>query len=336
MWDSGSYYRVVSRTAGLYGSCATNIHAVFPMLEAHGSIPAFRSQLQDWLGLCSPLHTEYDVSMLRFWVRDAFDSLAMGNYPFATSYIGGSYNRPLPPYPARVACSHLSESTLAQAPEKLFPALRRAVAVLYNATGDGKCFDLPAYPTSLDPAKPMDGIWDWQWCDIPTPACFSFRSNPWRFCSAIYVDVLCRCTEAMPDSYWFSTDGKSDMFWPNPYNQTLIDTHCEAAWHVRSRPEWVAAEYGGRGILRGASNIVFSSGSFDGWSSAGIATNDTAKSVHSFLIEGGGHHLDLFWSNPADPASVVAVRSFELAQVAKWVQDDVAQPQAQAWGDNIQ
>jgi lysosomal Pro-X carboxypeptidase len=155
---------VVSRTAAHYSAaCAANIRAAFPLLDVHGTSPAFRTQLKGWLGLCSPLETAYDVSMLHFWVRDAFDSLAMGNYPFATDYIGGSYAHPLPPYPVRDACSHLADSALAGSPSKLFPALRLAVAVLYNATGGGDCFDLPAYPTSTDPVKPIDGIWDWQW-----------------------------------------------------------------------------------------------------------------------------------------------------------------------------
>lgn len=29
------------------------------------------------------------------------------------------------------------------------------------------------------------------------------------------------CTENMPDSFWFTTDGVRDMFWPNPYINPL-------------------------------------------------------------------------------------------------------------------
>ena len=39
---------------------------------------------------------------------------------------------------------------------------------------------------------------------------------------------------------------------------------------------WIPAEYGGRQLLQGHSNIVFSSGSFDGWSSGGVASNDSS------------------------------------------------------------
>jgi len=108
--------------------------------------------------------------MLRYFLRDAFDSLAMGNYPFPSDYIAGDFSHPLPAYPFKHACSSLMAPLVKG---QLFPALRKAVAVLYNATSDTECYKLPVYPTSSDPGQPMDGIWDWQWC-----------------------------TEQLPDSYW--------------------------------------------------------------------------------------------------------------------------------------
>ena len=76
---------------------------------------------------------------------------------------------------------------------------------------------------------------------------------------------LGRCTEQLPDSFWFTTDGVRDMFWPNAYNQSLVDEHCASVWRVRPRVRWITDEYGGRNLGVGASNIVFSSGSFDPW-----------------------------------------------------------------------
>ena len=94
-----------------------------------------------------------------------------------------------------IACGFLSDASLpSQPPSSLFSAVRHAVSVFYNVTQDQPCFELPDYPTALTPGSPMDGLWDWQWC-----------------------------TEQLPDSYWFSTDGTRDMFWDNPYNQTLVD-----------------------------------------------------------------------------------------------------------------
>merc|ERR1712187_335019 len=144
-------------------------------------------------------------------------------------------------------------------------------AVLYNVSGRSTCFELPNYPTPTTPGAPMDGLWDWQWC-----------------------------TEQLPDSYWFTTNGNGgkfgDMFWDNAYNQTLVDQHCELAWGVRPRDAWIAEEYGGRRLGVGHSNIIFSSGGFDGWSSGGVATNLSASLV-AVLIPDGGHHLDLMFSH---------------------------------------
>jgi hypothetical protein len=41
--------------------------------------------------------------------QGAFDSFAMGNYPYPSYYIGGTPDTPLPAWPMRVACAFLSE-----------------------------------------------------------------------------------------------------------------------------------------------------------------------------------------------------------------------------------
>ena len=143
------------------------------------------------------------------------------------------------------------------------------------------------------------------------------------------------------------------MFWHNEYNQTLVNAHCEQAWGVTPRTiggaspgnqAWIPAEYGGRQLLQGHTNIVFSSGSYDGWSSGGVASNDSAAGLYSFLIKGGGHHLDLMFSHPHDPPAVRHARKFELEQIGNWLaeygrmmsngQGGIAR--ARSWGDALQ
>ena len=80
------------------------------------------------------------------------------------------------------------------------------------------------------------------------------------------------------------------MFWMNEYNQTLINEHCQDVRKVKPRQHWIRNEYGGRNLLQGHSNIVFSSGGFDGWSSGGIATNVTKHDLSAIMIRRGGHH----------------------------------------------
>ena len=208
-WNSGSYYAVITNTAKFYSNfCAGNIAAGIESVGKVGATAAGRMRLQTEFGLCAEPKNDYEVSMLRYFLRDAFDELAMANYPFESDYIGGNAAHPLPRYPFGQSCQPLMHDlTNPKDAAKLFPALRKAVAVLYNATFDVGCYTLPVYPTSVDPSQPMDGLWDWQWC-----------------------------TEQMPDSYWFSTFGGSrDMFWSNPYNQTLVNAHCREAWGVEPR-----------------------------------------------------------------------------------------------------
>lgn len=97
---------------------------------------------------------EEAVEALRLWLLGAFDSLAMGNYPFASAYISGDPAHPLPPWPMRVACARL-HGVGGPGPEPRLAALREAVAVLYNASGAARCYSL----AQVGPAAGADDIW---------------------------------------------------------------------------------------------------------------------------------------------------------------------------------
>ena len=75
--------------------------------------------------------------------------------------------------------------------------------------------------------------------------------------------------------------------------------------------------YGGKDITS-ASNIVFSNGLLDPWSSAGVLQNlsDTLLAV---IIDLGGHHLDLFFPTKNDPESVIKAREIEEQEIRKWI-----------------
>lgn len=49
----------------------------------------------------------------------------------------------------------------------------------------------------------------------------------------------------------------------------------------------------------------------------------------ALLIEEGGHHLDLMWSTPDDPAEVQAVRQMELGYIKRWIEEAVVEEQKQ-------
>jgi lysosomal Pro-X carboxypeptidase len=295
-WDSAGYYAVITRDASAAGgasdACSANIRSVWPLIFEDGQSVAGRQRLTESFALCSPLRSEDDAAALAFWIRGIFDTLSIGNYPYPSSYLTAGAVV-LPAHPVRVACSFLSERFPSTKVE-IYSALKAAAAVLANATADLTCFDVAPNPYS-HPAAPYDGIWDYQ-----------------------------RCAEMLPDSFWFTANGASDMFWPVAQNFTFAVEHCRRAWGVEldeSTSDWIAIAHD---IPRFSytSNIVFSSGDLDPWSSAGILESPSPeRSLISINISDGAHHLDLMFAHASDPPSVLHARAVELAMIQKWISE---------------
>ncbi|KAA0185755.1 hypothetical protein HAZT_HAZT010196 [Hyalella azteca] len=124
------------------------------------------------------------------------------------------------------------------------------------------------------------------------------------------------CTEmVMPMCY----DGKNDFFEPQAWNLTEFSETCVKKWDVRPEPYKMEQMYGGRN-LKYASNIVFSNGLLDPWSSGGVL-EDVNESVVSVIIPEGAHHLDLRSSERADPKSVIQARDVHKANILKWISE---------------
>jgi hypothetical protein len=54
------------------------------------------------------LNTTQDVHHLAEWAKDAFDYMAMGNFPYPSSYLMNGAST-LPAFPVRVACSYMTD-----------------------------------------------------------------------------------------------------------------------------------------------------------------------------------------------------------------------------------
>jgi lysosomal Pro-X carboxypeptidase len=293
-WDTQAYYgRITADATSAGGSpdqCAQNIRSLWQPLFADAQTVEGRARLSTAFRTCSPLASADDGLALAFWVRGGFDGMSMGNYPYPSDYI--SYPATLPAFPVRVACSHLASTP--PTVEELYSSIADAVGVLVNASGSLSCFPIDPNPYT-HPAQQYDGIWDYQ-----------------------------QCTEWQPDSQWFETrGGAEDMFWPQPYNASFLVEHCAAAWNVtvtELSKGWMATSFNLPSLSGGGSNIVFSMGSFDPWGSAGILTSpDPDRLLISLNITGGAHHLDLMFSDPADPPSVTQAREVEMQLVATWI-----------------
>lgn len=53
----------------------------------------------------------------------------------------------------------------------------------------------------------------------------------------------------------------------------------------------------------------------------GGITEDVSDSVVAVLIEEGAHHLDLMFSHPDDPVSVIEARALEKAHIKRWLSE---------------
>ena len=69
---------MITQTAKHYSlACADNVRAAFPALDVTGGTAAGRTSLAKLFGLCKTPDAS-EVAMLKFFIRDAFDSIAMG------------------------------------------------------------------------------------------------------------------------------------------------------------------------------------------------------------------------------------------------------------------
>jgi hypothetical protein len=122
------------------------------------------------------------------------------------------------------------------------------------------------------------------------------------------------CTE-MP--FPMGANGKTDVLRPRPYDFGEFTDCCLKKFGVKPNPTWIPTQFGARDVS-GASNIFFSNGNLDPWSSGGVLSVDE-PSLQAFVIDKGAHHLDLRFSNEADPESVREARALEYAAILLWV-----------------
>lgn len=197
---------------------------------------------------------------------------------------------PLPGWPVTEACKKMSTqvhfmSMYNASSNNLLDGLLQVANVYYNYTGQVPCTNL------TQPDSPYLGDLGWSY----------------QACTEMIMPV--------------GSNGVTDMFPFMPFDMKSYLLQCEKQWGVIPKPRWVETHYGGRGRgldLKYASNIVFSNGDLDPWSSGGVTTS-VSDSVVAVMIENGAHHLDLRFSNPADPQSVKDARRIEVEHIAKWV-----------------
>ncbi|XP_076371487.1 lysosomal Pro-X carboxypeptidase isoform X1 [Tachypleus tridentatus] len=223
--------------------------------------------------LCSSL-THESLEDFISWLKETWQFLAMTDYPYPTSFLV-----PLPAYPIKAACQHLSGKPLDE--RSLLLKIYKAVSVFQNYTGDIRCFNI----SQTGGQSLGERGWDFQSCtEMVMPMC---------------------------------SDGRKDMFEPNPWNLTQYAQKCSKDWGVTPEPYKIQEMFGGRNISFG-SNIIFSNGLLDPWSGGGILKS-LSESLVAIIIPGATHHLDLRSANSRDPPSVIKARYLEEKIIKKWL-----------------
>lgn len=193
-----------------------------------------------------------------------------------------SFLAKLPANPVNVSCQILLEAT-----DKL-RGLADAAGLLYNGTkGTLSCYDIDK---------------EFIECADPTGCGLGLDSLSWDYQAC--TEMTLKCT----------TNNISDMFPPSEYN---IDEYCLKKWGVTKRTEWMRTQYWGEAIET-ASNIIFSNGDLDPWSTGGVL-HDIGDNLIAILIKGGAHHLDLRGTTSDDPPSVTEAREKEKKIIEKWI-----------------
>ena len=110
-----------------------------------------------------PLATREDAQLVADWASAAFDSCAMGMFPYPSSYLLNG-DAELPAWPVRAMCAgKLSAANLTGV--AALEALAEGISVYFNATGDSVCYDPLGGGGSSSDATDEDGsLWGWQYC----------------------------------------------------------------------------------------------------------------------------------------------------------------------------
>ncbi|KAI5411556.1 uncharacterized protein LOC127086147 [Lathyrus oleraceus] len=128
-----------------------------------------------------------------------------------------------------------------------------------------------------------------------------------------------RCTEiVMP----IGITGNSTMFQPMPFSLKNYAKKCKKDFGVSPRPHWITAYYGGHNmklvLRRFGSNIIFSNGLRDPYSSGGVLKNLSDSLVALSTVK-GTHGMDLMAASESDQDWLTEQRKKEVEIMHGWI-----------------
>uniref|UniRef100_A0A7N0UQQ9 Lysosomal Pro-X carboxypeptidase n=1 Tax=Kalanchoe fedtschenkoi TaxID=63787 RepID=A0A7N0UQQ9_KALFE len=114
------------------------------------------------------------------------------------------------------------------------------------------------------------------------------------------------------------------MFYPNPFILANFSDSCMRKYGVRPKADWIISYFGGQDIKlvlkRFGSNIIFSNGLIDPYSSGGVL-EDLSDTLVALKAQQGSHCFDLYPASGNDPEWLVKIKAEEVKIVAAWLED---------------
>jgi len=112
------------------------------------------------------------------------------------------------------------------------------------------------------------------------------------------------------------------IFAPHVFDLKNYSEKCKSLYGVLPRANWITTEFGGHNIRRVlkrfASNIIFSNGLQDPYSSGGVLQS-ISESIIALTTDEGIHCQDMHYSSNQDPESIREQRSKEVEIITKWI-----------------
>jgi len=221
-----------------------------------------------------------------YWLDSALSYMAMGNYPYASSYILNGAGI-LPAFHVRVACESLAvDMSNDDLVEEWLTGLASFAGVYYNYSKTLECNRMSS-PVNKE-SMIVNTLWNYQ------------------YCSQIFM-----VGGQGPDKY--------DIYWDNPWDGDAAAQRCLDEYGFHSDRYHFFLDYGTpKDWAKDASNIVWSQGEYDPWRGGGL-TEDLNDSLLAFVIPEAAHHLDLFFAHENDTDAVIAAREREVNEIHRWV-----------------
>jgi hypothetical protein len=282
--DLDAYWRVVTKdataAAGAAAGCDVNINKALTLAMQLLATPSGAQIVARVFKLCKLPKSPEEFG---YFVQAAFDEASMGSYAWKTDYIFGTASHPAPVYPMRVMCEQMVPAS--GTTEGLLQQLYAAVSVVQNVTEDVPCYDVNNVGQSVTTPK-----WDFLVCS-----------------EGLFNEIPYFPARGMP----------ADMFWKQNYSYARLVEHCQKTFGLVPRRSHFLKDLS-IASLPFSSNIVLANGLFDPWHSGGVLWN-VSSTIVAYHIPECGHHCDLFFPTPNDPAALQWVRARQLEHIRRWI-----------------